>query len=1193
MITIKEQTQRKDTIPFSVEEQLRLKKLADKKQNSRFELAFCGHFSAGKSTILNTLLGAELLPTSPIPTSANIIELINGELGLTIHTRDNKKKVWNEQIPWGQAREWGMNGNEIVKIVISAPFPFLGHHSQILDTPGVDSTDDSHQAVTVEQLFTTDVIVYVMDYNYVQSETNLYFLKQLSTEKKPIYIVINQVDKHNEDEIPFSIFQQSVEEIFHRWEIRYLGIYFTSMKNTAHPLNQFAQFEQKIKSLLYNSSQFLKESELRLEQGFFQSVKNRLLLEKQDMIDDVMTEMKEKGYDLGQLEEQRQLQFQLKRTRNYDQHLWEEFEDELGKVFKNVTLFPFTTTDLARNWIESLQPDFKVGLFFSKKKTVEEQELRLNRLVQELQDKVKSQLLFHVQAYFQKVDRTRLNNLVDFENVFSELTYLVRSEWLKEHVKTDYASRDYVFAFTSEITSLIVKEIRDQAKTILDLQIQGMEGYIQAEEQRLVEKLFTLKEIEDYVEQIEEIETTFSRQVQRVEQILTQYPPETVFNQRLLKATQLSYPEDHGCQLIDVTIPKDSVIGTNQVMDAGTTAVHFSEEDTARWLENIKKVLIRNHEKKILSQERKDLLERIERYRNQTFIVSLFGAFSSGKSSFANALLGDHVLPVSPNPTTATINTVEKSTLDHPHGTAKITIKTREALNEEVRIVSSQLDLTLRIEELKDWKPDMKNYLSSWQKTHLEYLLMLKQSLATTEWEFGSSFSVNLSEAQILITEESKACLISQVNIYYDSPITEKGIILVDTPGVNSIHGRHTNVAFQQLRNSDAIFYLTYYNHAFSKADQYFLHQIGKVNESFQHDKLYFVINAADLAGSVRELNGVRKHILDQLVRNGVEHPRLYQLSSKDGLQAKKEKWENETSFSQFERSFYDHTILELKQLSVRLITNQLKLYVGKMNDSISFMKQEAEEQIRIKELLNETVSIQSSQVEKASFNYVIRDVTQELEQLLLYLQDRMKLVLRDYYSTAINVTVLTGSNKKELHEQLHRAIKEWKTFGEYFLKQELEATIIRVEEKMKDHARKWLHFQRIEAQKELPYFFVDEEVATKTNVDQLYDIYIPLDMNRYFPYLKSKKDFFENGKVKELKESLVTDGVEAIQVIIKDNLQYLTKIFEEKMFQLEEELKYRFIEAISNELLRFEVLLEKEEQLSLEREYEQFYRLI
>ncbi len=41
--------------------------------------------------------------------------------------------------------------------------------------------------------------------------------------------------------------------------------------------------------------------------------------------------------------------------------------------------------------------------------------------------------------------------------------------------------------------------------------------------------------------------------------------------------------------------------------------------------------------------------EVIERRRVETkqFTVALFGAFSAGKSSFANALLGEKVLPVS------------------------------------------------------------------------------------------------------------------------------------------------------------------------------------------------------------------------------------------------------------------------------------------------------------------------------------------------------------------------------------------------------------------------------------------------------------------------------------------------------------------------------------------------------------------
>ena len=54
----------------------------------------------------------------------------------------------------------------------------------------------------------------------------------------------------------------------------------------------------------------------------------------------------------------------------------------------------------------------------------------------------------------------------------------------------------------------------------------------------------------------------------------------------------------------------------------------------------------------------KELTEKANRLEQQTFTVALFGAFSAGKSSFANALMGESVLPVSPNPTTAAINKI-------------------------------------------------------------------------------------------------------------------------------------------------------------------------------------------------------------------------------------------------------------------------------------------------------------------------------------------------------------------------------------------------------------------------------------------------------------------------------------------------------------------------------------------------------
>ncbi|WP_078596747.1 dynamin family protein [Evansella clarkii] len=1185
--------QQEETIPFSVEEKFRLKKLEDKQKEKIFEVAFCGHFSAGKSTILNKLLEAEVLPTSPIPTSANIIRIANGELGLKVRTEEEKEKSWEGEIPWNQVREWGMNGNEISGMTITAPLPFLGEHSAILDTPGVDSTDETHEAVTVEQLYTTDVIVYAMDYNHVQSETNLYFLKQLSTEKKPVYILINQVDKHNENEIPFSVFKQSVKDVFSRWEIDYLDMFFTTMKDPEHRLNEFPRFEKKIKSLLYNSGGLLEGSRSRLEQGFFSAVENRLQEEEQERKDTIISEMEERGFKGSQLEEKEGLVQELGTVRNYEEELEAGFEEEIGRLFKNVTLFPYSTTELARNWIESIQPGFKVGLLFSGKKTKEEQENRLKKLTADLQDKVKTQLLFHLQSYYRNVDRTKLSNVEEFEKAIDELDYEVTPELLTSNVKTGHSSRDYVFTFTGEITTLIIRDLRGKAQNLLNIQLKGMKDYYDRREQELTTKLKEFEELEEYQVKLDELSAHYNEQLKVVREKLGEYPSSRFFTDQLRDTEKKGFPDNSFNGFENIVLPEESVIETDWSEVSEVTSVDFSEEETAKWLGNIKDVLQKNDGRKLLSQERGNLLKRIDRYENQRFIVSLFGAFSAGKSSFANALIGEEVLPVSPNPTTATVNTVEKSTEENKHGTALVYIKSEKALNDEIGKVSGQLDADLNINSLKSWKANIQDYFSSMQRTYAEYLMTIKESLSVSPWKLGESFSVPVSEMQNLVADESKACLIDKVNIFYDCPVTEQGIVLVDTPGVNSIHGRHTNVAFQQMRQSDAIFYLTYYNHAFSKADEYFLQQMGKVNESFGSDKLYFVINASDLAGSPGELNGVRKHVHDQLVRNGIDKPRLYHLSSREGLKAKKKNSEEKTDFSYFEKSFYDHTIIELKQLSQKMIRHELQQLSDKANDSLAFMRSEEKEQKQKHEELKDKVAAERERVGKVSFTDASRDVMQEFDQLVVYLRDRMKYVLNDYYSTAVNVTVLTGDTKKELQVQLKGAINDWKGQGEYFLKQELEATLIRIEEKLKRRTEEWITYQAQEMKQELPYLYCDNEVEIEPVELTEVNNKIAVNAGEYTGYVKSKKDFFENGKVKELKEVLVSAGAEAAAETVMEAAEEIKVRVQGRLQEVEKEVRIRLTNAAENELERFEVMFDKEEEESLEREAEELKKYV
>ncbi|HDR5819867.1 TPA: dynamin family protein, partial [Bacillus anthracis] len=60
------------------ENSLKLFEVIQKYKREQLMIAFCGHFSAGKSTMMNHLYKAQLLPTSPIPTSANVVKIEKG-----------------------------------------------------------------------------------------------------------------------------------------------------------------------------------------------------------------------------------------------------------------------------------------------------------------------------------------------------------------------------------------------------------------------------------------------------------------------------------------------------------------------------------------------------------------------------------------------------------------------------------------------------------------------------------------------------------------------------------------------------------------------------------------------------------------------------------------------------------------------------------------------------------------------------------------------------------------------------------------------------------------------------------------------------------------------------------------------------------------------------------------------------------
>src|SRR5699024_6298774 len=147
-------------------------------------------------------------------------------------------------VPLKELRSHLLDGAQVEKVDLALPLPHWPQGAVLLDTPGIDSTEDAHRMATESALHLADVVLYVTDYNHVQSEVNFHFTKMLQEQGKSVVWIINQVDKHQEWEIPFASYREQIEASFRDWGLDLMTLYFTSLTDKHHPYNEFPQLKQ-------------------------------------------------------------------------------------------------------------------------------------------------------------------------------------------------------------------------------------------------------------------------------------------------------------------------------------------------------------------------------------------------------------------------------------------------------------------------------------------------------------------------------------------------------------------------------------------------------------------------------------------------------------------------------------------------------------------------------------------------------------------------------------------------------------------------------------------------------------------------------------------------------------------------------------------------------------------------------------
>ncbi|NOU97077.1 hypothetical protein GC093_28200, partial [Paenibacillus sp. LMG 31456] len=457
----------------------------------------------------------------------------------------------------------------------------------------------------------------------------------------------------------------------------------------------------------------------------------------------------------------------------------------------------------------------------------------------------------------------------------------------------------------------------------------------------------------------------------------------------------------------------------------------------------------------------RSLQEKAERLQQSRFTIALFGAFSAGKSSFANALIGERVLPVSPNPTTAAINKIMPPEPENgwPHGTAKIQMKSSDRLADDIR--NSLEVLGIQVNGLSDSLAAISrltaDQVSAKGKPHYTFLKAVENGWDAVKNDLGRELKVDADQFALYAADESKSCFVELIELYYSNPLTDQGIVLVDTPGADSINARHTGVAFNYIKNADAILFVTYYNHAFSHADRQFLLQLGRVKDSFELDKMFFIVNAADLASSTDELEGVVAHVQSNLQQHGIRKPRIYPLSSYyalEGKLAEDEATVQASGIAAFEQDFVRFSLEELTDIAVRSGQADLgraadvlqQWIIGAQSDESARLARAADIRLALNEAVTKLKEISTEPEE--------RELRKEIDELLYYVKQRETYRFGELFLHAFNPAVFSeeGRDIKALMESAWDDLRRMISFD---LSQEILATTLRIENAINSTAKK------------------------------------------------------------------------------------------------------------------------------------------
>ncbi len=133
-----------------------------------FLLVFVGEFNAGKSALINAILGAKVLPEGATPTTSRVT-----------------------LVKWGEKIEEQVVDQNFA--IYTHPLPLL-HELNIVDTPGTNAILREHERLTDEFVPRSDLVLFATSADRPMAESERQFLERIRAWGKKVVMTLNKID---------------------------------------------------------------------------------------------------------------------------------------------------------------------------------------------------------------------------------------------------------------------------------------------------------------------------------------------------------------------------------------------------------------------------------------------------------------------------------------------------------------------------------------------------------------------------------------------------------------------------------------------------------------------------------------------------------------------------------------------------------------------------------------------------------------------------------------------------------------------------------------------------------------------------------------------------------------------------------------------------------------------------------------